>query len=151
MKIAHTFEYKCESERLYQAIARPTDVAKWWTDDVTFDQKASSIATFRWRKFGWAVQMRLKRLEPNSMIEWECISSNMQNTDAWQGSKLTFQITQTAGKTTRLAFLHDDYKSSPCYDECNAGWAFVLGNSLKSYIENGTGKPFENGSPGETK
>ena len=88
--------------------------------------------------------MLLKRLEPTSKIEWECIASNMQNTDAWQGSKITFQITDVDNNAARLNFLHDNYKSSPCYDECNAGWAFVLGNSLRSYVETGVGKPFKN-------
>lgn len=144
MKISHSFEFNCLPEALYKAISEPIAATQWWTDDCVFDPQASAIATFWWRKFGWSVQMLIKKTIPNSLIEWECVGSNMQNTDAWVGSTITFQIVRTTENNSILNFIHGGYKNSPCYDECNAGWAFVLGSSLKSYIETGIGQPFRN-------
>lgn len=143
MQISHSFEFICKPEQLYRTLADPALATYWWTDECNFDLQ-TSIATFKWRNFGWTVQMLVKRTEPNSLIEWECIASNMQNTNAWQGSIVTFKIAQLNSNRSRLDFLHDGYKNSPCFNACNAGWAFVLGNSLRSYIETGIGKPFQN-------
>jgi len=65
----------------------------------------------------------------------------MQNTNAWEGSSMVFQLgSEESG--TRLNFRHLNYKTSPCYETCYEGWNFVLGRSLKNYLETGKGLPY---------
>lgn len=85
--------------------------------------------------------MKIEKLEIGKYVQWRCIQSNMQNTDAWKDTVLRFDIeSQSAGCTLR--FEQIGYKDSPWFNECNPGWRFVLGKSLKDYLESGRGSPY---------
>jgi len=62
----------------------------------------------------------------------------MQNTNAWEGTPITFTLT-SQGTGTRVDFSQTGYRESPCYEVCNQGWVFFVGTSLKQYIETGKG------------
>jgi hypothetical protein len=66
----------------------------------------------------------------------------MQETNAWEGSRLLFSISP-AENGSALEFKQTGYKQSPCHKVCTAGWHFVLGKSLKAYLETGKGMPYE--------
>ena len=85
--------------------------------------------------------MLLKTPIDGNQVSWNCVKSNMQNTDAWEGSTILFSLKKENGGT-KLLFTHSDYKASPCYEVCSEGWNFVLGTSLKAYLESGKGMPY---------
>ena len=143
-KIENTFSFKCTADMLYTAITTQKGIASWWTDQCIVKPKESSEAHFYWKPHGWQVTMKISKLVTNERVEWLCLKSTMQNTNAWEGSTLSFRISSESPQTSTLYFVHDNYKSSPCFDECTAGWSFVLGKSLKNYLETGVGMPFEN-------
>ena len=141
MKIQNRFEYDCLPQKLYEAIAASEGITHWWTDQCDV---GSGQMVFHWRQPNWRVVIKPLALIPNEYIKWICFDSNMQDTDAWKDSTLSFRIAPLTSGGSVLEFLHDNYKSSPCFNECTAGWAFVLGKSLKSFVETGKGMPFEN-------
>lgn len=143
MKIQNRFEYNCSIQKLYDAIANQSSISQWWTDK---SEKDSDQMVFHWQPHSWRVAMKPIELKPYKYIKWICTESNMQGTDAWKDSSLSFRVS-VSNKNEGicvLEFVHDNYKSSPCFKECTAGWAFVLGKSLKSFVETGKGMPFEN-------
>lgn len=142
MKIENKFEYKCAPQALYEAIAQIEKVTRWWTDQGEMQGKDM---VFYWRPRNWCVVLKVLELVPGKCIKWLCLKSNMQDTDAWTGSTISFQISLGINGGAILTFVHDNYKSSPCFSECTAGWAFVLGKSLKNLVETGSGEPFRNG------
>ena len=144
LKIENTFSYKCPPDKLYGALTSQLGIRNWWTDKCDIEATEKSEAHFYWNPKGWIVKMQIAMLSQNTLVKWHCIDSNMQDTDAWKGSEVLFQISSEGSDTSVLRFLHSGYKSSPCFQECAAGWSFVLGKSLKSYLENGRGMPFLN-------
>lgn len=141
MEIRNRFEYACPPQKLYEALADHRSVAQWWTDQ---SELQSDLMVFHWRPHNWRVVMKPVELTNNECVKWLCTESNMQNTDAWEDSTLSFRVLPNKNGGSILEFLHDNYKSSPCFNECTSGWAFVLGKSLKNYVETGKGLPFEN-------
>lgn len=136
-----TIQIDRQPSEVYSAIASDKHIRNWWTSDCSIAPEKESVGVFHWRDHGWKVEMRIEDLQKDSLIKWQCVNSNMQNTDAWEGSTLTFEIEPSANGST-LKFSQTGYRSSPCYDVCNEGWNFVLGKSLKSYLEKGQGHPY---------
>lgn len=140
--IKHKFRFAVEPSSLFHALTEQTHVTQWWTADCGINPKIGSTAEFHWKDLQWKVVMRIDRLEPFKNVEWRCIESNMQGTNAWVDTILVFHI-EADGPGCTLQFKQLGYKDSPCYEQCNPGWYFVLGTSLKEYLENGRGRPYQ--------
>lgn len=142
LAIHHSFDFACNSAALVDALSAGTHIRQWWTDQGDLASEVGSTGAFHWNDRGWSVALRLERLVPGSLVEWRCMASNMQDTNAWEGSTMRFEIAADGAQGSTLKFSHIDYKASTCFEECQAGWAFVLGKSLKEYVERGQGLPY---------
>lgn len=142
-EIKHKFQIKTEPQNLFNALTTGSGISNWWTTSATFEPKVGSRGEFFWRKFNWKVVVTLEKIEKDKLVVWRCNESNMQDTDAWKDTTIEFKIIDNGDQTTSLSFLQSGYKESPCYDICTDGWKFVLGDSLKSYLETGEGKPYK--------
>jgi len=142
-EIRHTFQIKAAPEELLKAITRGEEIAQWWTTSANLLPEEGAVGLFQWSNYHWTVEILLKKLRKDELVIWKCTSSNMQDTDAWEGSEMEFRISKLGHRSVKLDFLHANYKESPCFDVCNDGWRFVLGNSLKSYLETGKGFPYK--------
>jgi hypothetical protein len=74
-------------------------------------------------------------------VTWHCLRSNMQGTNAWEGTNISFKLSPVPGGT-RIEFAQTGYRDSPCFETCVGGWAFFVGTSLKQYLETGKGIPY---------
>lgn len=138
MEITHEFHFAISKDLVTKALLDGQHVQKWWTNQASIE---NGKGAFHWKGHGWTVEVILEEPVDSNRIIWNCVKSNMQNTDAWVGSKIIFEILPEASGT-RMKFTHSGYKNSPCYEVCNAGWKFVLGSSLKTYLETGIGMPY---------
>ena len=137
-EIILTFHISSKREKVISALTHITQIQKWWTEDAS---GRNGKGIFRWKDRGWTVEMTIHKSKSNQIVRWICTKSNMQDTNAWEGSTVSFELNDKESGTT-INFKHSDYKSSPCYEVCNAGWNFVIGKSLKSYLESGKGLPY---------
>jgi hypothetical protein len=74
-------------------------------------------------------------------VTWTWTKSNMQHTNAWEGTTITFTLTPAQHHTQRDV-AHTGYRESPCYEVCRQGWEYFIGTSLKQYLETGKGMPY---------
>ena len=137
-EILHTFHFSCDLASIVSAITESKHIQKWWTKKAIVNL---GKGIFEWDGHGWRVELTLEKTSNNQSVVWKCIKSNMQNTAAWEGSTMYFELLPYENGT-RMSFRHSGYKDSPCYDVCLEGWNFVLGKSLKSYLETGKGMPY---------
>ncbi|MDD4975301.1 MAG: SRPBCC domain-containing protein [Bacteriovorax sp.] len=137
-EITHSFHFSCEPNAVLSALIKVEHIQNWWTKDASFIE---GKGVFRWREYGWVVDLLLDKSNDDRVVTWKCLRSNMQNTDAWEGSTISFELTKEE-TGTELKLRHFNYKNSPCYDICFDGWAFVVGNSMKHYLETGKGLPY---------
>ncbi len=141
--IQHSFTIKAAPETLYRALTLGQEIAQWWTSDVELAPTVGSKGLFRWRDYGYEVEVVVEALTPSKEVRWACTRSNMQGTSAWVGSKISFQIKATAPTQSELIFTQSPYsEESSCYQTCVDGWNYFLGKSLKSYLEEGKGAPY---------
>lgn len=141
LEIRHNFSYAVSAQALFNALENAQEIREWWTEDCSFDSRKAHL-NLHWKAHGWRVVMKIVTSQAPRLVEWVCESSNMQNTDAWEGTRLSFQIESHGESKSKLFFQQLGYKDAPCYAECSEGWIFVLGNSLKRYLETGSGAPY---------
>jgi uncharacterized protein YndB with AHSA1/START domain len=141
-EIRHEFSFHVSRERLFQALTEQEHVSRWWTSESEIKPAIGSLARFTWKTHGWVVVMKVMKLEPGKTVEWKCVSSNMQDTTAWVDTVVRFDLIESGEEQSILRFSQSGYGPSVCYDVCHEGWAFVLGRSLKSYLELGAGHPY---------
>ncbi len=141
-EIRHEFAFRVSPERLYEALTKKDHVSGWWTSECDIQPVVGSLARFAWKTHGWVIVMRIVKLVPGKTIEWECVESNMQDTAAWIKTAVHFDIAPAGEDQSVLVFRQNGYGQSVCYEVCHEGWAFVLGTSLKNYLELGAGRPY---------
>lgn len=135
--IQHTFHFSSTPAAIIRALIREDQIQQWWTTDASI---LSRHGLFQWMDKGWTVELGIKSPNDHSVI-WTCTKSNMQNTNAWEGSTMAFELIKDENGT-KMDFTHANYQDSPCYEACSDGWKYFLGTSLKSFLETGKGFPY---------
>jgi len=130
-----------ETKKTYSSLISGEHIKNWWTTSAELEAKTGATGIFKWQSHKWIVKIKLEKIIENVYIQWRCIESNMQNTDAWVGTTMNFNL-EPLGANTKLLFSHEGYRNSPCREICTDGWQFVLGTSLKKYLETGIGQPY---------
>ena len=137
-EIRHAFTVDAPVHAVMDALVREEHIRKWWTTEAdVHDGKGR----FGWSGHGWKVELDLEHDPKAGWVAWTCTRSNMQGTDAWEGTTMTFVLSPQRGGT-RIDFSQTGYRDSPCFEACQQGWAYFLGTSLKQYLETGKGIPY---------
>lgn len=136
--IHHTVRIEAPVARVFAALTTQAGLRGWWTREAEVD---GTHCTVSWSGHGWAVALDLAADADAHRVAWFCTRSNMQDTQAWEGTTMTFALHDADGGT-RLEFVHAGYAESPCFDACSVGWGYFLGTSLKRYAETGRGIPY---------
>jgi uncharacterized protein YndB with AHSA1/START domain len=130
-------------EKVYDALTKQEHLSKWWTTDCSAEPKVGSKATFNFKKANFHNVMEIIKLEPNERVEWKCVEAGDENSKEWEGTSVIWKITDNKDGTADLHLLHKDWKQeSELYKACMDGWNHYAGDSLRSYLEAGKGKPF---------
>jgi uncharacterized protein YndB with AHSA1/START domain len=133
--ILHKLEIKAPRDRVYQALSTQDGLAHWWTHDTKAEPKVGSIAEFTFQK-KFVQKMRIDDLQPGKRVAWTAV----EGTDEWQGTKITFDLSEENGETV-VRFGHRGWReASDFLAHCSYRWAYFL-RSLKLYLQEGTGTP----------
>ncbi|KAA3619329.1 MAG: SRPBCC domain-containing protein [Calditrichaeota bacterium] len=131
---------------VYKALT--AEFEKWWTTTNNEISAVGDLITFQFPPTYWT--MRALKLVPGKYVELQCVEANHEHSglpesirDEWKDTKLKWEIRKT-GKKTKIIFMHAGLSPSlDCYKICEAGWDYFFVNSLKKYLDEGTGMPFD--------
>ena len=135
--IHHTLHIACPITSAIDALTSEVGIQSWWTKDASIE---NGIGTFKFNQHQWSVKLSIQKLNDHTVV-WKCSESNIQNTNAWEGSVITFSLKVEADGVL-LDFVQSNHQDSPCYERNFKGWKFILTNSLKKYLEGGSGEPY---------
>jgi uncharacterized protein YndB with AHSA1/START domain len=134
-EILHKIKVNAPKASVYRALSNLEGLSSWWTSTTSGGSAPGETLLFRFGEH--EVRMRVEELEADKRVAWECTDP----TGEWAGTKLTFELSEEAGRTT-LMFGHRAWReATPFLAHCSMKWAtFLL--SLREYAETGTGKPY---------
>ncbi len=136
--IHQSYHFDASPDAIADALMRAEHIRRWWTTEARVDDGAGC---FGWSRNGWEVELAMERDASSHHVTWVCTRSNMQDSNAWEGTTIGFTLTpEDAG--TRVEFAQAGYRESPCRTACEQGWSFFIGKSLKQYVETGRGIPY---------
>ncbi len=126
------------ARRVFGALTRQDEIARWWTDDLKVKAEVGFIAEFRFQKWGGGVlQFEILELEPGEIVSWVVRGGPRD----WAGTCVTWRFHPHSTRETQLIFTHDGFvQTDSFYENSRKNWDFVL-VSLKSYLETGNGTP----------
>ncbi|MEM9636497.1 MAG: SRPBCC domain-containing protein [Pseudomonadota bacterium] len=144
---ARSIEVSASPADAYTALT--TGIAQWWTSEAGRFDKVGDIARFGFSGKNGYWTFKATTLTPER-IEWDCVEAlhihegkPKEIETEWLGTRVAWSLSKTEGGT-RLDFEHHGLTPQLlCYDICEAGWDMFFVDSLKAYLDTGTGKPFQ--------
>ena len=126
-----------------EAFARINAVSDWWTKSFTGrSQQSGDTFTVRWGDT--FVDFEIAEVVPEKKVVWQVVDSNVpwvKNKGEWTGTRVIWEATR-AGGTTRIGMTHVGLVPHvECYEKCEAGWNFFIGESLRNLLTENAGMP----------
>jgi len=139
-RIANTTDIAAPLARVREAVTTTAGHRAWWTTDCEVGSRPGETATFRFKSHGDAeMTFRIDRVDDHGLA-WTCIGG--RNTPEWKGTTLEIALEPEADGT-RVTLVHDGFRErGEVYDKCTGGWRYFM-DSLKAYLETGTGTPHQ--------
>lgn len=136
--IIHAVEIESSPRNVYRAVATAEGLSKWWSTKVTADERVGGIVDFTFIDV-FNPDMEIIAMDEPSRVHWRCVGGH----DPWDGSEFHFDIEGLRDGRARLLFKQTYGKpiDDVAYGIYNFNWGYYL-QSLKDYVETGTGKPF---------
>jgi uncharacterized protein YndB with AHSA1/START domain len=142
--ITNEFIVATTAQRVWAALTRPEEIARWWTDDLNVTPEVGTVAELRFRprdQGTFVIQFEIAGLDQDEKVYW--ITRSGPPTGHWKGTSVTWQL-ETTHNGTRVIFKHEGFTQADERFEITRAWWEHFVVSLKSYLETGKGSP---GSP----
>lgn len=134
--IEHFNTIKVPVSKVYEALSTQQGLSEVWTMQLQVKPEIGFVNEFT---FGNETdKMKVTRLIPNKLIEWECIDSAPE----WIGTIISFELIDK-GEKTDIRLKQDGWEEvGDFFRSCNYHWGWFL-YSLKCYCEDGHGIPYQ--------
>ena len=147
-------KFKAPARKLFEQLSTEKGIRHWWTHHCEMEERVGGQATFRFPKAGFYAVVRIARLEQDRCVEWMCIDSKhpektgFSNLKDWVGTTLRFEIAAVDQGQSLLTFTHAGLAPLECFGVCSNSWSFYLNDSLRDYLEQGSGTPYRDDAGG---
>lgn len=141
-----TITVNASADEAYQALT--TGMHNWWTTPDAPMKKVGdrSKFTFPPGKSYWTFEASV--LDPEKRVEMICVDAlhlhegmPKEIETEWLNTRVGWDIKRRDGKTD-ITVVHDGLVPTlHCYEVCEAGWDMFFVDSLKAFLDIGTGKP----------
>ncbi len=141
MNYQHRFTVRATPEQVFEAITRVRD---WWT--VNTDGSTTVVGDEFTVEFGdvHLTKQRVTEAEHGRRIVWSVTESLLpwlKDREEWKGTEMIFEIDATSSDT-QLTFTHVGLTPQvECFEQCEKGWNYFIGDSLYKLIAHGAGLP----------
>lgn len=127
-------------ERVFDAI---NDVRGWWAGEIEGEtSRIGDEFTYRYENFHTSKQ-RVTELVRGNRIVWIVLSSELnfiEDKSEWNGTRIEFDLARQ-GDETEIRFTHAGLNPEvECFEACSNAWGFLIGTSLRAFIETGKGE-----------
>jgi Activator of Hsp90 ATPase homolog 1-like protein len=124
-----------------------TNARGWWSEEIEGDaDRVGEEFTFRVKDIHYS-KIRVTELVPGQKLVWRVLDNYMNFIDdqsEWKDTEIRFELSPQDG-TTEVRFTHAGLVPQyECFDVCSNAWGFYIGDSLRSLITMGEGKPSSN-------
>ena len=124
----------------YDKICRVTE---WWTQ--TVDGKSGAKGDAFTVRFGETfTDFVIDEAIPGHKLVWRvtnCYLPWQNNKTEWNGTSVVWEISERDGGSAIALTHHGLVPGAECFEDCQRGWDFFVGESLHQFITDGVGRP----------
>lgn len=137
----HQFTVPVQPAQVYEAIPRVKD---WWT--INTEGRSKEAGDEFTVQFGdvHLTRQRITEALPGKRIVWKVVESHLpwlKDVEEWKGTEMVFEITATPDGS-QFTFTHIGLTPAvECFDQCEKGWNYFIGQSLYKLVTEGVGMP----------
>ena len=136
--IWHALLVNTSPQHLYDAVAKPENLAHWWTIGARGELGIGKHIEFWFDDF-CAHIVQITALTPGELVRWHITGGS--GAAEWLDTDIEFKIFLDAGRAL-LHFRHSNWKEdAKQIPHWSMGWAIFL-LSLKEFAETGKGRPY---------
>lgn len=127
-----------------EVFAAITDVRGWWSGQIDGDTgQPGDEFTYRYEDLHLC-RIRVTEADPGQKITWLVLEGGpafTRNKREWQGTTISFEISQAGGET-EVRFTHRGLiPQLECFGPWSGAWGSYIDGSLRSLITTGKGYP----------
>ncbi len=143
------FSVDASPQQVFDAV---NDVRGWWSGEIEGrTDQLGAVFTYSYKALHRSTQ-RIAELVPGERVVWhvdEGYLDFVEDKAEWKDTEIVFEIARKGGRT-ELRFTHVGLVPAfECYGDCAGAWGFYVGESLRSLITTGKGKPNPAEEPGD--
>ena len=137
------------AEKVFTALSTLDGAKGWWTHFCKVSEGPEVRWTYDFPGSGFFAVMKVIESDSPSLLEWECtdsmhhVKTGYHDLRDWIGTRIRFEIRDLGNGKSQLDFTHFGLNQLECIEACSSGWSFFLSESLRGYLENGEGKPWD--------
>jgi hypothetical protein len=136
-----SFSVEQTPTEVFEAINNPR---AWWSEEIVGrTDKLGAEFKFHYKDLHRTTQ-KITELVAGKKVVWHVVDGQInfvKDKTEWDGTDIVFEISRRGGKTN-LRFTHVGLVPAiECYEGCSGAWGFYVGDSLRSLITTGEGKP----------
>jgi len=133
--IIHVVDIGAPRDKVYTALTQQDALSSWWTKKVSVE---GDEVQFMFVPDIFNPRMKVTQKAEAQTVHWRCIGG----VENWKDNTFSFDL-QGSNGSTRLKFVQNYAQEldDDVYGVYNFNWAYYL-DSLRQYLETGTGKPF---------
>ena len=133
--ILHRVGVAAPLDSVYEAVATPEGIARWWTKETTGNGAVGGQLFFRFGETG-SFDMEVVENEPSSRVRWRVTAGP----EEWVGTEIHWDLSSQSAHTI-VDFKHQGWSEPGEFmAHCSTKWATFL-MSLKELMETGKGRP----------
>ncbi len=120
------------------------DVRGWWSGEIEGrTDQLGAVFTYSYKTLHRSTQ-KITELVPGKRVVWHVVEGYLdfvKDKTEWKDTDIVFEIAAKDGRT-ELRFTHAGLVPAfECYGDCAGAWGFYVGESLRSLITTGRGRP----------
>ena len=128
--INHQIKIKGPQQRVYQALATPSELSKWHTAKIEGNGGVGGVLRIQPQE-GPAFEWKVTKDVPLQTIVWHCVKGPGNSA----GTNVQFQLSSTVDGRTFVELAHSDWPDTGGnFRKCNTLWAILL-DHLRKYTE----------------
>ena len=129
------------ARKVFEAITTQAGLSGWWAQNCDIGAAAvGEKSEFRFDDGagGMVVKTRVDKLDPGKSLQWSVVDNSKHG--GWIGTTVDFALSGSDA-ATKLKFVHAGFpEDMPGFEQTAGGWQHFL-QSLKLYVETGSGTP----------
>ncbi|HEX6200280.1 MAG TPA: SRPBCC domain-containing protein [Thermoanaerobaculia bacterium] len=128
--IERILELRADPERVWRAVTRPEEIARWFGDSAELEAREGAEGWFGWSKYG-RFAVRVEGCEPPRLFAWRWAREEGKPLDETRSTRVEWELVPRDGGGTVLHLRESGFEHPEDREDNVGGWKHELDELLE--------------------